>query len=104
MPSGAADGRRRLDVEDAAPVRQHERDHVLRHAVFENLELLHLEIRNELIARVAHDHVGRDEIDGDAKRGLLRRAGRRALRRHPNRGAAAQRPPTPEISGLFACR
>ena len=64
-------GRRRLDVEHAAAVRQHERDDVLLDAVLEDLELVRLQIRDELIAFVADDHVGRDEVDADAECRLL---------------------------------
>ena len=65
--------RRRLHVVDTTAVREHERHDVLLHAVFEDLELPRLQVRHELVAVVADDDVGRDEIDADAERRLLRR-------------------------------
>ena len=67
-----------LHVVDAPAVREHERHDVLLDAVLEDLELPGLQIRDELVAIVADDHVGGDEIDADAEGGLL---GRRLLRR-----------------------
>ncbi len=78
--------RRRLNVVDATAVREHERHDVLLDAVFEDLEIAGLQVRHELVAVVADDDVGRDEIDADTEGRLLRR-GRLRLR-----GAAAAVP------------
>ena len=59
--------RRRLrDVVDAPAVRQRERHELLLHAVFEDLELVLLQVRDELSAAVADDHVGGDQLDARA--------------------------------------
>ena len=56
-------GRRRRDVVAAAAVGQRERDDLLRNAVFQNLEIVFLQVGDELTAVVADDDVGRDEFD-----------------------------------------
>ena len=54
-------GRGRRDVvEDAAAVRQHERDDVLLHAVFVDIEVVLRQVRHELPAVVADDDVAGD--------------------------------------------
>jgi hypothetical protein len=59
--------RRRRDVVDAAAVGQRKRDQLLLDAVLEHFELVLLQVRDELPAGVADDHVGRNEFDPGAK-------------------------------------
>ena len=66
MPSCGGRRRRRLDVQHAAAVRQHERHDVLLDAVLVDLEVLLLQVGDELPAAVADDHVGRDQVDAAA--------------------------------------
>ena len=56
-------GGRRRDVVAAAAVGQRERDDFLRNAVFQNLEIVFLQVGDELAAVVANDDVGRDQFN-----------------------------------------
>ena len=56
-------GRRRRDVVAAAAVGQRERDEFLRNAVFEDLEIVFLQVCDELPGVVANDDVGGDQFD-----------------------------------------
>ena len=64
------------DVVDAPAVRQREGDQLLLDAVFENLELVFLEVRDELPAAVAHDRVGGNQLDAGADHLFGRRRAR----------------------------
>ncbi len=100
--------RRRLHVVDAPAVREHERHDVLLHAVLEDLELARLQIGHELVAVVADDDVGRDEVNADAEGRLLGRRLRLAaaavwrwlLRRDATGHQERQCSRTQELSGL----
>ena len=63
--------RRRQQVVHAAAVHQRERRDVLRHAVFEDLEVVLRQVRHELVLAVADDGVHGDQVDVDAE-GRLR--------------------------------
>ena len=56
-------GRRRRDVIAAAAVGQRERHDFLRNAVFQDLEIVFLQVCDELTGVVANDDVGGDQFD-----------------------------------------
>ncbi len=71
-------GRRGLQVESAAAVHQQHRRDLLFHAVFEDVELFLGQVGHELAVAVAHDDVGRHQVDERPERRTLgRRIGRR---------------------------
>ena len=74
--------RGRLQVEHPPAMDQRHRRHLLLDAVLVDLDFVLAEVGHELIAGIAHDDVGRDQIDGDAEVGRRRlRAGGRWRRR-----------------------
>ena len=82
MPSGGGGGGGAEHVRDAAAVADRHRRDVLLDAVFVDLELVFLQVGDEVALFVAHDDVGRDEIDLNLERRfLLRRGGARTVAR-----------------------
>ena len=110
MPSCGRRRRRRRDVVDAAAVGQRERDDLLLHAVFEDLEIVFLQVGDELAAVVADDDVGGDEIDARAD-DLLAGPRAPAARAAASASAPASAGPASSVnahivqvrSGNFAC-
>ena len=80
--------RRRQQVVHAAAVHQRERRDVLRHAIFQHLEVVLRQVGHELILAVADDRVHGDQIDVDPE-GRLRALARPAP--EPALGAARGR-------------
>ena len=82
IPSGAGGGGGVTWLKATSAVHEHERRDFLLHFVFENLEVLAFEVRDELPAIVPDDDVRRDQVDSSTERGLTRNdhlAGRRRL-------------------------